>query len=50
MLAIRGDLFQACCLRPRMMNEALKLALDFLKGVEVLARGVGWLRIAHRRA
>ena len=38
MLAIRGDLFQACCLRMRMTNEALELGLDQLAGLEFVWR------------
>src|SRR6266566_141746 len=33
-----GDLFQACCLRARMTDEASDLVLDDLAGLELVAR------------
>src|SRR5258708_6967495 len=33
-LALCGDLFQACCLRPRMTDEASDFGLDDLAGLE----------------
>lgn len=47
LLAIRGDLFQACCFRPRMMNEPAKLGLDQLAGLEFLWRPSSVLRGAN---
>ncbi len=39
-LAICGDLFQACCLRPRMTDEASDFGLDDLAGLEFVSRPV----------
>jgi hypothetical protein len=39
-LAICGDLFQACCLRPRMTDEASDFGLDDLAGLEFVSRPI----------
>src|SRR5215218_6064481 len=39
-LAICGDLFQACCLRPRMTDEASDFGLNDLAGLEFVSRPV----------
>src|SRR5882724_972800 len=39
-LADCGDLFQACCLRARMTDEASDLVLDDLAGLELVSRPI----------
>jgi hypothetical protein len=39
-LAICGDLFQACCLRSRMADEASDFGLDDLAGLEFVSRPI----------
>ena len=39
-LAIRGDLFQACCLRPRMTDEASDFGLNDPAGLEFVMRPI----------